>query len=103
MTGSPFGPAIPLVRIENSTGVGFKTKVFIDGVDVSNCVSDAVIHTPLEDAVTATLTVLVSELDIDGSHLRVPLAPGATVTDGAHKLLVQHGWTPPADESDPHS
>jgi hypothetical protein len=86
-----------LVRIENSTGVGFKTKVFIDGADVSYCVQDVVVHASVKDAVTATLTVLVSELDIDGPHLRVPLDPGATVTDGAHKLLVSHGWTPPAD------
>lgn len=97
-TGSPFGGYVPLVRIENDTGVGFKTKVFIDGVDVSSCVTDAVIHTPVDGVVTATLKVLVSELEIDGAKTTME---SFTVRPGAQELLVRNGWTPPAGEVTP--
>lgn len=98
-TGAP--PTRPRVRIENTTGAAHQTKIYIDGVDVSECFTNATVRLdpslrPNQNLVVADLTVLVAELDIDGAQLVFP-------TDGTRELLIKHGWTPPADESDPHS
>jgi hypothetical protein len=87
----PFGPDTPVVRIENYCGAGFKTKVFIDGVDVSYACTGVTVHAPLKDAVTADVTLLVSELAIDNITWQPAL-------DHTREALIKAGWTPPAGE-----
>ena len=88
----PFGPTVPVVRIENNTGAGFKTQVFIDGVDVSYACTGVTVHAPLKDAVTADVTMLVSELAIDNINWQPAL-------DHTREALIKAGWTPPPDDT----
>lgn len=83
--------ARPRVRIENTSGIGHRTKIYIDGVDVSDCFMDATVRLQPDHIVVADLTVMVAELDVDGARLVFPV-------DGTRELLVKHGWTPPPDE-----
>jgi hypothetical protein len=86
--------ATPRVRIVNAAKgpgfiVGWRTKIYVDDVDISGCVNDVQVHAGLNDAVTATLSVLVNEIEFDGG-IPVDLPPGTA------EALVRLGWTPPA-------
>lgn len=86
----------PKVRIENTSGVAWRTKIFIDDVDVSACFMDATVRMEPGCVVVADLTVIVAELDIDGARLVFPV-------DGTRELLIKHGWTPPPDLTAPEA
>jgi len=88
---------MPRVRIVNAAKgpgaiAGWRTKVYIDDVDVSACVNDVQIHAGINDAVSATLSVLVNEVDFEGGI--VTEIPG-----GTRAALIGLGWTPPLEES----
>lgn len=83
------------VRIVNAAkgpGViaGYNTKVFVDDVNISSCVNDVQIHAGLKDVVTATLSVLVNEVEFQGELL-------AQVPQETREALMRLGWTPPSE------
>lgn len=81
---------LPRLRIVNTTGVGFKTKVYVDDVDISECFSSAVIRMGLKDSVQVLFEAVASQVDIDGmQHIEMP--------EHTRELLTKFGWTPPAD------
>ena len=82
----------PRLRVENTSGVGYKTKIFIDEQDVSECFSDVKVTAGVKGAVTVELEALVAECFIDG-HMQLKL-----VGDGTRELLIKHGWMPPAED-----
>lgn len=79
----------PRMRIVNTTGVGYKTKIFIDDVDVSDCFSDLRVIVGLKDTVKVEMEATVVAIDFEGvEEIRMPLS-------GTRELLIRHGWTPP--------
>lgn len=74
--GSP-GTAMP----------GWRTKVYVDGVDMSAGVSDVKVTASLKDAVRATLEVFPVEVEFEGV---VP-----EIGEVSRELLISLGWTPP--------
>ncbi len=67
---------------------GWNTKVFIDDVDVSSCINDVQVHAHVKDAVRATLSVLVNEVEFQGEMV-------AQVPQETSQALIRLGWTPP--------
>lgn len=91
---------MPRVRVVNKSnkpepGVmpGFRTKVYIDDVDISACLESVRVDARVKGPVTATLTVYVNELDLDDDMV-LQLGPGAP------DLLIKHGWVPPLSDRD---
>jgi hypothetical protein len=79
------------LKIVNTEGVGFKTKIFIDGEDVSSCFKEAKIGIAYDGAVEVELSPVLAEIEIDNvMQLKMPV-------DGTRELLVKHGWTPPVE------
>lgn len=77
------------MRIVNTSGVGFQTKIFIDDIDVSTCFSDLRVVVGLKDAVKVELEAVVVEIEFDGvNEIRMPF-------EGTREMLIRHGWTPP--------
>lgn len=82
-------PSTPRLKIINTSGVGYQTRIYIDDQDVSECFGDAKISMGLKEAVKVQLEAIVCEVRVeDAMHLRM-------TTDATHDLLVKHGWTPP--------
>lgn len=80
----------PRMRIVNKSGVGFKTQIFIDDVDVSDCFTDLKIVVGLKDAVKVEMEAVVVEIEFEGvNEIRMPF-------EGTREMLIRHGWTPPA-------
>ena len=80
---------LPRLRVVNTSGVGYQTKIYIDDVDVSECFNDVTIRANLYDAVQVQLNATVVEIEVDNAlQLTMPF-------EGTHDLLVKHGWTPP--------
>lgn len=82
----------PRLRVENTTGNGWQTKIFIDDVDVSTCFNNVRVTAGLKDAVVVELDAIMAECIVDG-HLQVKMP-----VDGTRELLIKHGWTPPSDD-----
>lgn len=81
------------LRVVNEDGLGFKTKIFIDDQDVSECFNKVSVDASLQGAVHVTLDAVVAELEFDGEYsvLHMP-------AQDTRELLIRHGWTPPPEE-----
>jgi hypothetical protein len=90
-TGKPLAPRL---RVVNTDGRGFKTQVYIDDRDVSDCFSNVTVNAGVTGAVRVELEALVCEVCVDSAdNLMQVTMPG----DATHDLLVRYGWTPPAE------
>ena len=81
---------LPRVRIVNTSGVGYKTRVYIDDVDVSACFSNVLISVDIKDAVSAQMTAQICEFEVDGVRV------DEMFVEAGRDLLIATGWTPPA-------
>lgn len=80
----------PRIRIVNDDGRGFMTKVFIDGQDMSECFSGVKVSAGTTGGLDVELDVVASAVDVCGGSL-------LRTSDATRELLIQHGWTPPAE------
>src|SRR5882757_11416462 len=88
---TPVDKPLPRLRVVNTTGVGFKTKIYIDDEDVSACFNNVQVTAGLKDSVMVQLDALVCEIEIDNAQvLEMP-------AEGTRELLIKHGWTPPVE------
>lgn len=81
----------PRVRIENASGIGYQTKIYIDDQDVSGCFNSVTITCDLNGTAHATLHATAVEIAAGGEMLQLELPDERTAA-----LLVKYGWTPPA-------
>lgn len=77
------------------TGLPGGTQVELDGVDVASAVTGLSLRIGVNDRPTAVVDVVLNELDTELENPRV------VVPDKTRALLVQLGWTPPAEEATP--
>jgi phage protein D len=75
------------------TGLPGGTQVELDGVDVASAVTGLSLRIGVNDRPTAVVDVVLHELDTELKNPRV------VVPDKTRALLVQLGWTPPAEEA----
>jgi hypothetical protein len=87
-------PNYPVVTVWNDSGVGFKTHVEIDGVDVSACFDRVEIVSAVKGAVTAKLSVCLPAL-----RYSVP-GPLVELDEDTQYALKALGWRPPAQPGD---
>lgn len=80
------------LRITNKGGVASRTRVELNGVDISEHCQGVRFGAQVKDVCQATLDLLVGEVEIDGDVLlRMP-------DEATRDLLIKHGWTPPPGE-----
>lgn len=84
-------PRVRIVNVTKGAGVipGRSTRVYVDDVEITRCVHDVQISSPLKDVVTATISVLVNAVEFEGGV-------STTVPPQTHDTLIALGWTPPA-------
>jgi hypothetical protein len=79
-------------KIWNDSDAGHKTRIEIDGEDVSRYFSSLSITAGVRDAVKIELDIPAGERgwmrSEDPATLVFPI-------DGTRELLIKHGWTPP--------
>lgn len=80
---------MPRLRIVNTSGAGFRTKIYIDDLDVSGCFNTAIVTSTVKDQVTAVLTAVPCDVEFD--------AVTQIEVDFIRELLIERGWTPPAE------
>ena len=69
-----------------------KQEVELDGVDISRLVRSVSIEAEAAHVPTVTLELAVFEMHSEIAAARIYVAPGTA------ELLVELGWTPPAEE-----
>lgn len=66
-----------MIRIENNTGVGIGTKIFVDGVELRGVTSLSIDPIFPSEQIKASIVVLVDELDVE---IREALVASDSVT-----------------------
>lgn len=69
---------------------GVYTKIYVDGVDMSNAVRSVQVNANCQDAVRAVIEVL--PIDVEFECVVPEIAPAS------RDLLIRLGWTPPEHE-----
>lgn len=90
LSGEDYSP-YPRLKVVNTSGAGHKTKIFIDGRDVSSCFDDVQVSIPLRGGVGVKLNAVLAELEIEDAYVL------ELVGDDTRELLIKHGWVPPAE------
>lgn len=83
----------PKVRITNPTMVGYKTKIELNGLDISQWVYKFSVGAAVKDAVTLDLTLYCGQLELESQMI-----DNLALTPAIEGLLVKHGWIAPGGE-----
>lgn len=83
----------PTVRITNDTVKAYRSRVELDGKDISSWVHSYAVVGRVNE-----LTVLRLELYVGDRDLQLPAHEEVTVCEDLAELLTRHGWRPPAGE-----
>ncbi len=91
-TAEPSGTRYPHVKVTNDSLVGWKTKISIDGQDISAWCQKAEVLYSAKGLNIVRIDLLAGSLEVE-SDAQFELDPASAA------LLVAQGWTPPAGES----
>jgi hypothetical protein len=80
----------PHVKISNDSRLAWKTKIELDGMDISPWVYRYQVGASVRDVNTLQLELFVGSLVIDQ-----PVSDELSLGPVMHDLLVKHGWTAP--------
>lgn len=81
----------PHVKVTNSSLAGWKTKVEINGQEISSWCQNVEVIYNAKGVNVVRIDVLAGSLEVESDALIELAAP-------AKGFLIQHGWTPPPDE-----
>lgn len=88
----PDAATFPHVKITNDSVFGFRTKIYVDGKDISAWCQRA-------EVVYHYKNVNVVRLDIVAGTLEVESDAALKLSTDAEALLIKNGWTPPVGGS----